>query len=637
MIVMMRTFFILLIFAVHSFAFSTLTLDNEMDSLYVTDSVAVFTDEKNTLTVDDFLQNKADLSKAVLLKNISSLKKNTYWLYLEAKNPNDRPMHWTLTIPRTNAGVIEAYHILDGKLVDAQCGNALRPYLMHPYVAYSVETTASSTSKILVKIYFDEIGFLFPQVIVHTHESFERRQMVSTMLKSLTLGGIFIIFVYNLFLLFSLKTRAYFWHCAYMLSAVMFVLAANGLGYEYIWKGSEYLSRYMFAIVYPLFFALALQFSRVFLRTKEGYALIDKLLLTAIYLYILLTAFALFVPSYREYALKIFHVSSLAMCLLPFLGLYAWRNGQKEARWYTLAWSSWAVGLTPVILVVAGANIGIETLENMVRFGLWFEALLLSFALADQINILRSQRDEAIGRYESQREMLELQSRFAQMGEMIAAIGHQWKQPLNALYIAVQDIKDAHRHGELDGKYIDNTVKKSTELIEYMSKTLDDFKRFFSPNKIKREFSLKESIDSVLAMIGAQYKEADMEFEFFGDLDVNIYGMENEFKQVLVNLFNNARDVFIERDTKNRKITIKAHDNEAVLTLEITDNAGGIDEETMDKIFGQYFTTKGEKGTGIGLYICKTVIEKSFGGTITAKNSGGGLQFTITLSKEMLA
>jgi signal transduction histidine kinase len=226
--------------------------------------------------------------------------------------------------------------------------------------------------------------------------------------------------------------------------------------------------------------------------------------------------------------------------------------------------------------------------------------------------------------------MLLQQSRQAAMGEMIGNIAHQWRQPLNALGLTIQQLLLMYDLGEFNREFLNKSVLQSVELIRHMSRTIDDFRNYFRPDKEKVEFKVSEAILTTVSLIEDSFKNQYIDIEVVAKSDPTIYGYRNEFAQALLNILNNARDVLIEREIKYPKVTviICGEANRALLT--VTDNAGGIPEEIMDRIFDPYFTTKGpQAGTGVGLFMSKTIIEKNMGGILAARNITDGAEFRI--------
>jgi len=231
-------------------------------------------------------------------------------------------------------------------------------------------------------------------------------------------------------------------------------------------------------------------------------------------------------------------------------------------------------------------------------------------------------------------QMLLKQSRQAAMGEMIGNIAHQWRQPLNTLGLTIQQLKLYYELGEFTEEFLDQSVRSSMDLLEHMSKTIDDFRNYFKPDKKKAEFNLSEAIGNTLSLVEDSLKCKNINIELIANGDPVIYGYRNEFAQVLLNILNNASDVIVERERVNPKVTItfgiEVGSEGAHSVITIADNAGGIPEEIISKVFEPYFSTKGpQQGTGIGLYMSKTIIEKNMGGRLTARNLTDGAEFRI--------
>jgi signal transduction histidine kinase len=231
-----------------------------------------------------------------------------------------------------------------------------------------------------------------------------------------------------------------------------------------------------------------------------------------------------------------------------------------------------------------------------------------------------------------QEQMLIQQSKMAAMGEMIAHIAHQWRQPLNALAEVIGDINESFRAGKLNGGAIDGYVERGTVLAEKMSETIDDFGNFFKPTKKKVLFGVLKSVENTLELLSATLIHSRIAVDVTGDGAVSIFGYENEFSQVLLNIINNARDVLVDNKVENPRIAVVCLREGGDAVIRISDNGGGIPDAVMNKIFDPYFTTKEERsGTGIGLYMAKTIIETNMGGTLRAHNEKGGAVFTISI------
>ena len=217
-------------------------------------------------------------------------------------------------------------------------------------------------------------------------------------------------------------------------------------------------------------------------------------------------------------------------------------------------------------------------------------------------------------------------ARLAAMGEMIGNIAHQWRQPLNALTVLIQSFGIKSMSGNLTQEFIDKQVEEGLRLANQMSSTIEDFKNFFSPHKEREYFGVVQALEETLDLVEFFCKDEHIDIQLIAKEEVRVYGYSNEFSQVILNLLNNARDNFKQRDIqKERKIIIKVEKKnrpEPFVMISFMDNGGGIDEHIIDRIFEPYFTTKHKStGTGIGLYMSKQIIEKQMHGLVTMKNT----------------
>jgi len=229
-------------------------------------------------------------------------------------------------------------------------------------------------------------------------------------------------------------------------------------------------------------------------------------------------------------------------------------------------------------------------------------------------------------------EIMYQQSKLAAMGEMIGNIAHQWRQPLNSIGTLMLQLETKTDMDLLDNDDIYNTVHKTNSIISHMSKTIDDFRNFFKPNKEKVNFKLKDIFNSIVSIVTAQLSNHNIELTITSKDEIEYFGYQNELKQVILNIINNAKDAIISNKIEDGKIEVDITLIEDILKISIDDNAGGIDESIMDKIFEPYFTTKFKsQGTGIGLYMSKMIIEKNMKGSLTVKNDNDGAVFIIEL------
>ena len=234
-----------------------------------------------------------------------------------------------------------------------------------------------------------------------------------------------------------------------------------------------------------------------------------------------------------------------------------------------------------------------------------------------------------------QQEMLMQQSKMAMVGEMMDSVAHQWKQPLNALMLYSELIRNDFEEGIVDKAYIEEFRKNLQVQIDHMVNTLDEFRSFFRPNKERVHFKLIDVVNSALFLAKDDILKNRILVKIDRQDEIELYGYPNEFKHLILNIINNAKDAFIEHNIQQRLITINLIASEHGDRLEICDNAGGVPEAVIDTIFEANVTTKEEgKGTGIGLYMSQQIAQKHQA-KITVENRNGGACFIVTFHHDL--
>ena len=250
-------------------------------------------------------------------------------------------------------------------------------------------------------------------------------------------------------------------------------------------------------------------------------------------------------------------------------------------------------------------------------------------------------------------QLLIQQSKMAAMGEMLGAIAHQWRQPLTAIGMLLLNLKDTYQYNQLTPEYMDKQVKQAYNHLHFLSETVDDFRNFFAPTKKAAPFCIIRATLAAIKMIQVQLNNHGIGLSIrlveheeiilletpellTPDKQFLVMGFKNEFIQVVINLINNAKDAVIERkdtETQGRiDISIIRDEKHRKALVIVEDNGDGIPEQILDRIFEPYFTTKPEgKGTGIGLYMSKIIIEKNMKGSIEAQRLASGMALSIRL------
>ncbi|WP_250680296.1 ATP-binding protein [Geomonas sp. Red32] len=303
---------------------------------------------------------------------------------------------------------------------------------------------------------------------------------------------------------------------------------------------------------------------------------------------------------------------------------------------------------------LAGGDLGTRVSDavrggELGELGQAFDEMASRLAARDrelvELNQGLSQRvEEETERRLQHERLLARHARLAAMGEMIGAIAHQWRQPLATLGAVIQSLRMAWERGMLDGRFLEKAEGDAQKQLYYMSDTIEDFRNFFSPEKVEESFDVREKIQEVMLLVSAQFANSGIALRLkdrAGGRPLIIRGYHNEFKQSVLNLVSNAFDAVAARwgrgDTSSGQgmVEISLDGGEESAVIEVFDNGCGIPADIAEKIWEPYFTSKTDgKGTGIGLYMAKLIVEESMGGDISFRSDENGTVFQVVLPQQ---
>ncbi len=255
------------------------------------------------------------------------------------------------------------------------------------------------------------------------------------------------------------------------------------------------------------------------------------------------------------------------------------------------------------------------------------EAILFTISVSYKYSDLKQEKKE----YEN---MLLQQSKLAKSGEMIANITHQFRQPLNNLSYILINLKKKFTKNELEKEYFEKKISQANEQIEFLSKTINDFKEFYQPSKKREQFLVKDVILNVKTIFEEDLKKHNiaLNIDFKTNEDVKIFGIKNELAQVFLAILSNSRDVL--KNIENPEIKIEISASSAEVSILISNNGPKVDEKDINKLFNPYFSTK-EQGSGLGLFLSKQIIEESFKGKIEVSNTNERVYFSLIIEKDI--
>lgn len=231
-----------------------------------------------------------------------------------------------------------------------------------------------------------------------------------------------------------------------------------------------------------------------------------------------------------------------------------------------------------------------------------------------------------------QERLLHVQARQAAMGEMISMIAHQWKQPLSSISAIASNMQIQQALGKSSEDKVVEHTKVILDQTQYLAQTISDFRNFFKQDKEIKQIQARDTIEDALLIVNKLLQNNEIRLETSYLSDRLFYTYPKELQHVFINLIKNAADTLMEKGTHDRWIKVSTEDTDESVVFEVSDNGGGIETDIIEKVFEPYFSTKHEKnGTGLGLYMSQTIIEKHLKGNISCKNSEHGAVFTVEL------
>jgi diguanylate cyclase len=378
---------------------AALQLQPVMSGVVMAPYLTLLEDPGATLTIGD-VRSETWKSRFVPLahdKTAYGVSASAWWVRLEAHNATDQPIAWLLDVLHNTTDYVDSYQIrADGTLVTQLSGDhrpiatgAIPSETFH----FTYLTQPGSTSEIYLRFRYASAGIINVYQEASTTAAYAQAQHVKAIWLGGFLGAALLVILYNLFLMLSIREAPFYWYLPYVSSATVVYLALSGLGYRYLWGFSQTLADSIPIMAVVLFYTLAVQFSRSFLDTKARARRFDRLLQVLM----LLTGCSgvLFFLGLKAASINLLLVIGLALGLFPVLGAWLWYQGHQVARGYTLAWTIWSLTVIGAILRYTGIMPSDSFSIGATRFGLISQTVLLAFALADRINILRNEKISA--------------------------------------------------------------------------------------------------------------------------------------------------------------------------------------------------------------------------------------------------
>jgi len=556
-----------------------------------------------------------------------------YWVKINIENSTNRDRKYYLQSENQFTYSITFFLVKNGQVIEMlQDGvihkNQHREFNVN-HILFPLSLKPNEKAELFFKIRnYNKIDIKF---LLRTKESLLDFYQTYNLVEGLFFGGMLIMILYNLFLYFLLKFRPYLYYVSYTFWLMVYFFGLFGFSQRYF---SEY--HWMFYISSGAFFISMTLFIQSILNLKKQLNIVHKTLNVFIGYFILSTLLNIYVLEAKEfvYAQILFDI---LFTVIPFYALLVisttyylalFRN-DSIAKIYSWVWT--LVSFVGLFLPLVYLNI-IETeipSDYIFQFLILFEVVCFSYILAYKIKIIEKEKKK-------QETLLVQQNKLASMGEMISMIAHQWRQPLSEINGIVLNIDVDMRRECLDKDRVNEHLNSIEKVTEYLSHTINDFMNFFKHDKSVNEFILSTAVLRATNLLHSSQTNK-IEVVIASSLDIRLYSYQSELIQALLIVMNNSMDAGALRKIPKGKIIIDAYQVEDRVNIIISDNLGGIPEKIIDKVFNPYFTTKHKsKGTGLGLYILKILVEKSMKGSVFIQNRAEGVECVISIPLNIL-
>ena len=465
---------------------------------------------------------------------------------------------------------------------------------------------------VLIAIYlFISVGYFYDEHFPTTTKALYHYGHLPFMVATICFGVILSASIYNLALYIYLKHSEYLYYTLAQLTTFFFLINLDSLHispFDTLFGLKSFMLFDFSQLLMLLFSILFLEsfFKRYQIKELKG----------IIHIIITLVALdSLFLLFFSH--IIIFKFIPIFIPVLFVLSEIYRKTEIKDTPFY-LIMIGWSFVLLTVTLEYMGLLNYLDIAFPFFHIAVSLESIALSLAIAYKFKLLEEARH-------IQQALLLQQSRLASMGEMVSSIAHQWKQPLNIVSFGLMNIK---KHSNGQEKILRN-IERLNKQLQYMSSTIEDFRNFYNPSKLRNDFDVHEAVIHCHTIAKTFLVEEDIELVINAKETFELFGNQNELEQVLLSLVSNAKDAFKSRQIKEERF-IHIHIDKPKIS--IRDNAGGIEEKHLNKIFQPYFSTK-KNSDGIGLHIAKLIVEKEMKGILSVSSEGESTEFVLDFQK----
>jgi len=598
-----------------------ININEKTDTLSILENSYLYIDKDSTKTISQ-ISNKEGMFTSISenFMNYGYKFKETFWIKFSVHNSSSRDIIKYLVFDSPNIDILNLYFYKNDKEYIIQNGIFTRKTFQSELsfrFPLSLDINESRTYYLEIKPITHSLHFTLK---IKDYATFKNDELHHQLLLTIFFSTLFVVMVYNAIIFMVSKDTIYIYYSIFILTLLVHHLHIRGMLAYFLPENSHIFTTFAYMPVYNLAvvpIAISL-FVNKFLNLQKYPKLyfILKLFILAMLTITVLHSSTNYILNYLTPLVLLFAL------YMEFIGLYLFiTTKEKNAKYFFIIWSITLGGMIGTILYYIGLLTA--PIPYLFEITVLVEVFLFSIVLASQIKDLQNEK------LQNNKIIIE-QSKLSSMGEMLQNIAHQWRQPLSEINAVAMKIDADFYTQRLDASSLESDITRIENITYHMSNTIESFISYFKETKHLDETTLSDVINKVLNIMGNSLKDVkvDIVMEDNPTLSINT----SEFMQVLLVIINNAIDALNVNNIEDKIIIIRVIKLDKKLSLEIQDNAGGIKEENIDKIFEPYFTTKFQAdGIGVGLYMAKMLIEESLEGSLSVENTQDGAKFTITL------
>lgn len=623
----MKYFILLfLLFDSSSFAIESLRIFSSFDSIVVLDDVKIFKDTQYITYEDAYILLKNNQFEA-FPKEVRSLgiSNAAYWVAIKLKN-NEHNRHF-IEFQYDQLSHIECFILKENNLLHSTTnGNKIRikdREIEHLFVRFQLLDYNEPL------IYLFKITSDRPLIIamnIGTKSELDYDKLGTIILITLFSGCLFLLTLFNSMLYFVFKTKEYVYYVMYLISFWIFIMYIHNyfffLTQEFLWIN------YFIRVISAQGFHIALLFFTIYFLEVYRFSLLLEKVTYAVCVLVCLSL--LFIGMQNSLQIIAFITGILTPLYCIMLAIVARYKNIKFAGLYLLGLCGFYIGSLLFWLMQIGIIDVVSIGKNVLLLGSMWEMIIFTGMLIFKIRLIKMEHNlMKFHVQEAEKERL-YQSKYTSIGRTIGNIAHQWKQPLNALGAILTNMKGVLiLEPKVKKKALIHSVDMSFEILKHLSETIDTFYSFLlKPYTHKSQFYVEEELASIKKILDFSFKNAGIQIRFHYTVNFCIDGNPNEFIQCVLNIVLNAKDQFENASYTEALIDIYVYEMHDMCVISIQDNAGGICIEPIEKIFDLNITSK-NNSAGVGLFICKDIVENRFHGKIEVQNKDDGACFNI--------